>query len=201
MAASGSRSAASSEPPDLAVIDIMLPALDGFVAYRGGSAAGPRRSPCLILSAQAALVDDRVQRPANGGALDDLPDEAVRLCRAPGARPGADPPRDLRAPSRPNLTRQGSRHRSPVTPCDTRRPADRSPAAGVRPARVPRPARRPGRVEDDDPVTGLGATRSTLAPTSSTCWCVGCARKNRPPLRAQASPPDATWHGVCPARR
>jgi len=60
---------ASSEPPDLAVIDIMLPALDGLSLIEAVRRRG-QTFPVLILSAKQS-VDDRV-RGLDGGGDDYL---------------------------------------------------------------------------------------------------------------------------------
>ena len=84
----------SQQPYDVAIVDLMLPEARRPVASSTscGGAASP--TPVLILSARRS-VDDRVQRPAGGRRR--LPHQAVRVCRAAGARAGARAPRDARA--------------------------------------------------------------------------------------------------------
>ena len=82
-----------ASPYDVAIVDVMLPELDGLVADQGAAPAPGRHARA---DPQRAAHGRRPrQRPRSRRRR--LPDQAVRLRRAARARPGADPPRHRRA--------------------------------------------------------------------------------------------------------
>ena len=93
---------ATSASYDAAIVDLMLPKLDGL-ALIDRMRAGGVRTPVLILSARRTRRRPR-QRPP--GRRRRLPDQAVRVRRAAGARPGADPAIDRRRRADPPRRRR-----------------------------------------------------------------------------------------------
>ena len=85
-------------PPDLVVLDLMLPKVDGFAILK---AARQRRvtTPVLILTARDSVAD-KVRGLDLGRRR--LPDQAVRLRRIPGPRARAPAPWH-RSPATPRL--------------------------------------------------------------------------------------------------
>ena len=128
--------ASPTTPP---IVDVMLPRLDGL-SLVDGAAPGRRRD--------AGAVPERAphRRRSRQGAADRrrrLPDQAVRLCRAAGARAGADAARAARRRT-DELSIADLTPRSPDPTGRASRCADRAPAARVRAARVAHAARRAG---------------------------------------------------------
>jgi CheY-like chemotaxis protein len=144
---------ASSGAYDVAIVDLMLPKRDGLTLIQAMRRQDVR-TPVLILSAKP-----HGRRPRAGPRVGRrrLPHQAVRVCRAAGARAGAHPPVNGRPGSHaPDRRRPHARPAHPAR--DARRGASSSRCgqARVRPARVPDAQCRPGRLEDDDPLARLG---------------------------------------------
>ena len=94
------------------ILDVMLPLVDGLKVCRAIRDAGSA-VPILMLTARDA-VEARVEG-LDAGA-DDYLDQAVRLPRADGAAPGADPPRPS-AGSAGAAGRRAAHHRHPQPAC------------------------------------------------------------------------------------
>ncbi|HEY3710953.1 MAG TPA: response regulator transcription factor [Amycolatopsis sp.] len=93
----GALRAVAEHEPDLVVLDVLMPGLDGLGVCRALRAAG-RRVPILVLTARAAAedrvsgldagADDYVVKPYH---LGELLARVRALLRRSGAEPGADP--------------------------------------------------------------------------------------------------------------
>ena len=160
---------------DAAVVDVMLPGLDGLCLIERTAARGACTTPVLILSARHS-VDDRVKGLQAGGddyltkpfAFAELLARVQALLRRAG---GAHEPTRLVA---------GDLHAGPAVPPRRARggkPLDLRPREFALLEYLMR-QRRPGAVEDDDPVARVGVHRSTPAPTSWTCSCRACATRS-----------------------
>ena len=159
-----------AEPYDAAIVDVMLPQMDGLALIDALRARGVRM-PVLILSAKRT-VDDRVRGLQAGGDdyLTKPFDFAELLARVQAlirrATGAAEPTRltvgDLTLDLLTRKVQRGAQ-------------LDRAAAARVRAARVPACATPGASSRRRRSCRTSGATTSIPTPTSSTCWCRGCA--------------------------
>ena len=184
----------TQQPYDVAIVDLMLPKRDGLSLIEELRRRGVT-TPVLILSARRS-VDDRVRGLQAGG--DDYLTKPFAFAELL-ARVQALVRRATRAPEPTTLTVDDLVARSAVAPRHARRHADRSAAARVRAARIPDAQRRPGRVEDDDPVARVGIQ---LRPADQHRRRAGqpAAREDRSAVREEAAAHRARC-GVCPPVR
>jgi DNA-binding response OmpR family regulator len=76
-------SMAAASPPDLVVLDLMLPAMDGFAVLEALRASEPTEDlPILVLSARAQLEYRRRALEAGGDVFLSKPFSPERLARA-----------------------------------------------------------------------------------------------------------------------
>ena len=173
--------AGAREPPDLVVLDVMLPGLDGIEVCRRAAGRAARRRSMLMLTARDATAD-RVARARRRRRR--LPGQAVRVRGAAGPGPGAAaPPAAPRRPAPLTLRRPGPRPGHPRGA--PRRPADRADRAGVRPAATTSCATRARCSPAASCSTRCGAADRRRPATSSTCTSATCAPSSR---RRRAAP-------------
>ena len=108
--------AALEQPYDVAVVDVMLPKRDGLSRHRR---AAPARRRDAGADSERAAIGGR-SRPGPAGRRRRLPDQAVRVRRAAGARAGAGAARLAHAGT-DDADGRGSRARSAVAPRHARR--------------------------------------------------------------------------------
>ncbi|RLC69219.1 MAG: DNA-binding response regulator, partial [Chloroflexi bacterium] len=87
---------AQANPPDLAIVDVMMPGLDGYEVCRR-LRADPRTAgmAIIVLTARAQAVDRKVALEAGADEYlvkPIMPDELIRLAREVLARPRAAAP-------------------------------------------------------------------------------------------------------------
>ena len=171
--------AAAEFDPDLVVLDVMLPDLDGFEVARRLRAAG-HDVPVLFLTARDA-VEDRISGLTAGAddyvtkpfSLEEVVLRIRAILRRSRPEPGADGRR------RAALRRPGDgRGRPRGTPGG---PAGRPVADRVQPAALPADQRRPGGQQGADPGPGVEATTSAATAGSSSRTCTTCAARSTAP--------------------
>ena len=177
----GRRSAPWAVEPDLVVLDVMLPDLDGFEVCRRWRQEGSR-TPVVFLTARDA-TEDKVRGLTHGGddylvkpfSLEELVARIQAVLRRTGAaRNGDGAVLQLRRPR--------ARRRRP--PRDPGRRGGRPVADRVQPAALPARQPGPGRVARPRSSTTSGSTTSAATaawsrPTSATCAARSTPREPR----------------------
>ena len=177
---------ATNQAPDLIVLDVRLPGIDGFETLRRVRAAGSK-APILVLTARDDEVDkviglelgadDYMTKPFSlrelMSRIKALLRRALRRPRGRGRRPGHPPPRP---PRRPRATARPARH-----------PPDRAHRDPVRDPSAPRGPSRPcllaARAPGAHPrLRGARPGRETINVHISTC-----ARRSRTIHRTRRS--------------
>ena len=172
--------AAQRHRPDLIVLDVMLPDMDGFDVIRrlrGGGA----RIPVVFLTARDA-TEDKIRGLTLGG--DDYVtkpfslEEVIARIRAVLRRTRGD---GVRADAPAHLRRPGTGRGEPRGVAVRR--ADPALPYRVQAAQVLHEQREPGAVQDADPGPRSGTTTSAATPASSshTCPCCGARWTPRSP--------------------
>ena len=160
-----------ADPPDIVVLDVMLPGMDGFAVCR--KIRETSRVPIVMLTARGDVMD-RIVGPRAGRRR--LPAEALRAARAGGPHPGgAAPRRRRRAPRR--ALRVGALEVSWATRSARLdgRPLD-ADHRRVRAARACWCATAAASSAATASWTRRAASTGRPTTARSTCWSAGCAR-------------------------
>ena len=164
------------DAPELVVLDVLMPALDGIAVCRRAAVAPATGRPILMLTAR-----DAVSRPRLGPRCGcrRLPREAVRARGAPRSRPRASSSdgerrRARHAPLRGRLPRPGD---APGRRGGTR---DRADADRVSPARALPPQPATGAARARSASSASGGTTSARPPTRSRSTSVTCDASSSP---------------------